>query len=385
MKQPIYLDNAATTQMDPKVLDAMLPYFLENFGNASSSSHVYGWTAAEAVDIAREQVAELIGAHSSEIIFTSGATESINLAIKGVFENYKEKGSHIITCVTEHRAVLDTCEWIENTGGKATYLPVNTEGFIDLAELEKEITSQTILISIMYANNETGTIQPVREIGELAKKHGVLFFTDATQAVGKTPIDVNEDDIDMLSLSAHKIYGPKGIGALYVRRKNPKVNISSQIHGGGHEKNMRSGTLNVPGIVGLGRACEICQMELESKQDAVGILRNLLERELLKIEGTSINGSQKHRLPNISNISFANVNGEALLLDICREIAISRGSACSSVTSKPSHVLKALGLSDEIALSSFRISLGRFTALSQIEFAIHNITRIVEDHRSIVG
>ncbi|MBE9462474.1 IscS subfamily cysteine desulfurase [Dyadobacter sp. UP-52] len=385
LKQPIYLDNAATTQMDPKVLDAMLPYFLENFGNASSSSHVYGWTAAEAVDIAREQVAELIGAHSSEIIFTSGATESINLAIKGVFENYKEKGSHIITCVTEHRAVLDTCEWIENTGGKATYLPVNTEGFIDLAELEKEITSQTILISIMYANNETGTIQPVREIGELAKKHGVLFFTDATQAVGKTPIDVNEDDIDMLSLSAHKIYGPKGIGALYVRRKNPKVNISSQIHGGGHEKNMRSGTLNVPGIVGLGRACEICQMELESKQDAVGILRNLLERELLKIEGTSINGSQKHRLPNISNISFANVNGEALLLDICREIAISRGSACSSVTSKPSHVLKALGLSDEIALSSFRISLGRFTALSQIEFAIHNITRIVEDHRSIVG
>ena len=371
--------------MDPKVLEAMLPYFLENFGNASSRSHVYGWTAEEAVDIAREQVAELIGAHATEIVFTSGATEAVNLAIKGTFENYAEKGNHIITCVTEHRAVLDTCEWIENTGGKVTYLPVNTEGFIDLAELEKEITSQTILISIMYANNETGTIQPVREIGELAKKHGVLFFTDATQAVGKTPIDVNEDDIDMLSLSAHKLYGPKGIGALYVRRKNPKVNISSQIHGGGHEKNMRSGTLNVPGIVGLGRACEICQMELENKQDAVGILRNLLERELLKIEGTSINGSQKYRLPNISNISFANVNGEALLLDICREIAISRGSACSSVTSKPSHVLKALGLSDEIALSSFRISLGRFTALSQIEFAIHNITRIVEDHRSIVG
>ncbi|MEO6687301.1 MAG: aminotransferase class V-fold PLP-dependent enzyme [Dyadobacter sp.] len=382
MKFPIYLDNAATTSVDPKVLDEMLPYFLENFGNASSNSHVYGWTAAEAVDIARQQVAELIGAHPSEIIFTSGATESINLAIKGVFENYKEKGNHIITCVTEHRAVLDTCEWVENTGGEVTYLPVNPEGLIDLAELENEITSKTILISIMYANNETGTIQPVQEISKLARKHGILFFTDATQAVGKIVIDVNEDGIDMLSLSAHKLYGPKGIGALYVRRKNPKVNISSQIHGGGHEKNMRSGTLNVPGIVGLGKACEICMMELGSEPGAIAVLRNVLERELLEMNGTKINGCMQNRLPNITNISFENVNGEALLLDICREIAVSRGSACSSVTTKPSHVLKALGLNNNLALSSFRFSLGRFTTLSQIEHAANKIRTIVENHRN---
>ncbi len=360
----------------------MLPYFLENFGNASSNSHVYGWTAAEAVDIARQQVAELIGAHPSEIIFTSGATESINLAIKGVFENYKEKGNHIITCVTEHRAALDTCEWIENTGGEVTYLPVDSEGLINLAELENAITSKTVLISIMYANNETGTIQPVQEISELARKHGILFFTDATQAVGKILIDVNEDGIDMLSLSAHKLYGPKGIGALYVRRKNPKVNISSQIHGGGHEKNMRSGTLNVPGIVGLGKACEICMMELGSEPGAIAVLRNVLERELLAINGTRLNGNLENRLPNITNISFENVNGEALLLDICREIAVSRGSACSSVTTKPSHVLKALGLNDNLALSSFRFSLGRFTTLSQIEHAANTIRTIVENHRN---
>ncbi|GLU53809.1 cysteine desulfurase family protein [Dyadobacter frigoris] len=382
MKLPVYLDNAATTPMDPKVLEEMLPYFLENFGNAASNSHVYGWTASEAVDIAREQVAELIGAHPSEIVFTSGATESINLAIKGVFENYKEKGNHIITCVTEHRAVLDTCEWVENTGGKVTYLPVNPEGVIELTELENAITSQTILISIMFANNETGTIQPVEEISKLARKHGILFFSDATQAVGKILIDVNEDGMDMLSLSAHKLYGPKGIGALYVRRRNPKVNISSQIHGGGHEKNMRSGTLNVPGIVGLGKACEICKMELESEPGAVAVLRNLLERELLKMEGTKKNGSMENRLPNITNISFEHVNGEALLLEICSEIAVSRGSACSSVTTKPSHVLKALGLSDTLALSSFRMSLGRFTTLSQIEYAVQTIRTIVENHRS---
>lgn len=384
LKLPVYLDNAATTPMDPIVLDEMLPYFLENFGNASSSSHVYGWTAAEGVDIARQQVAELIGAHPSEIVFTSGATESINLAIKGVFENYKEKGNHIITCVTEHRAVLDTCEWVEKTGGTVTYLPVNQEGLIDLVELEKAITNQTILISIMYANNETGTIQPINEISELAKKHGVLFFSDATQAVGKILIDVNEDGIDMLSLSAHKLYGPKGIGALYVRRRNPKVNISSQIHGGGHEKNMRSGTLNVPGIVGLGKACEICMMELASEPEAVAILRNLLERELLKIGGTKLNGDIENRLPNITNISFEDVNGEALLLEICNEIAISRGSACSSVTTKPSHVLKALGLSDNLAFSSFRFSLGRFTTISQIEYTVETIRTMVENHRSAV-
>lgn len=383
MKLPVYLDNAATTSMDPKVLDEMLPYFLENFGNASSNSHVYGWTAAEAVDIARQQIAELIGAHTSEIVFTSGATESINLAIKGVFENYKEKGNHIITCVTEHRAVLDTCEWIENMGGEITYLPVNPEGLIDLSELEKAITSQTILISIMYANNETGTIQPIQEISDLARKNDILFFSDATQAVGKILIDVNEDGIDMLSLSAHKLYGPKGMGALYVRRRNPKVTISSQIHGGGHEKNMRSGTLNVPGIVGLGKACEICMMELASEPDAIAVLRNILERELLKIDGTELNGSLENRLPNITNISFKNVNGEDFLIEICRKIAISRGSACSSVTTKPSHVLKAHGLSDNLALSSFRLSLGRFTILSEIEFAVETIRVIVENHRVV--
>lgn len=381
LKLPVYLDCAATTPMDTKVLEEMLPYFLENFGNAASNSHVYGWTAAEAVDIARQQVAELIGAHPSEIVFTSGATESINLAIKGVFENYKEKGNHIITCVTEHRAVLDTCEWVENSGGKVTYLPVDPKGLIDLDELENAITSQTVLISIMYANNETGIIQPVEEISKLARKHGILFFTDATQAVGKILIDVNEDGIDMLSLSGHKLHGPKGIGALYVRRKNPKVHITSQIHGGGHEKNMRSGTLNVPGIVGLGKACEICMMELASEPDATALLRNVLEQELLMIDGTKVNGSRENRLPNITNISFENVNGEALLLEICREVAVSRGSACSSVTTKPSHVLKALGLDDHLALSSFRLSLGRFTTISQINFAVETIKTIVKNHR----
>ncbi|MCF0058653.1 cysteine desulfurase family protein [Dyadobacter sp. CY356] len=383
MKLPIYLDNAATTPMDPKVLEEMLPYFLENFGNASSNSHVYGWTAAEAVDIARQQVAALIGAHPSEIVFTSGATESINLGIKGVFENYKEKGNHMITCVTEHRAVLDTCDWIENNGGKVTYLPVDPEGMIDLKALENAITSETVLISIMYANNETGTIQPVQKISEIARKHGVLFFSDATQAVGKIQIDVIEDGIDMLSLSGHKLYGPKGTGALYVRRKNPKVTLISQIHGGGHEKNMRSGTLNVPGIVGLGKACELCMLTLDSETTSIEIFRNSLERELLKIDGTKVNGSVKNRLPAISNISFAHVNGEDVLMKLCAEIAVSRGSACSSVTSKPSHVLMAMGLDENLALSSFRFSLGRFTTLSHIEVAIERIKTIVENHRGI--
>jgi cysteine desulfurase len=370
--------------MDPKVLESMMPYFLENFGNASSNAHVYGWTASEAVDIAREQVAELIGAHPTEIVFTSGATESVNLAIKGVFENYRTKGNHILTCVTEHQAVLDTCAWVEENGGKVTYLGVDSTGLIDLQELEKAITDQTILIAVMYANNEIGTIQPIREISTIAKNHDILFFTDATQAVGKIPVDVEEDGIDLLSISAHKLYGPKGTGALYVRRKNPKVNPASQIHGGGHEKNRRSGTLNVPGIVGLGKACELCMFELEDKFSISKDIRDKLEQELLKIEGSKVNGNLKNRLPHLTNISFEDVNGEDLLMEICTEIAVSRGSACSSVTSKPSHVLKALGLSDILALSSFRLSLGRFTTSSDIEFAVIKITEIIGKHRSAI-
>jgi len=384
LKLPVYLDYSATTPMDPKVLESMMPYFLENFGNASSNSHVYGWTASEAVDIAREQVAELIGAHPTEIVFTSGATESVNLAIKGIFENYKTKGNHIITCVTEHQAVLDSCAWVEENGGKVTYLNVNSIGLIDLQELEKAITDQTILISVMYANNETGTIQPIREISTIAKNQDVLFFTDATQAVGKIPVDVEEDGIDLLAISAHKLYGPKGMGALYVRRKNPKVNPASQIHGGGHEKNRRSGTLNVPGIVGFGKACELCMSDLESSYHKIKDLRNRLEQELLKIDGSKINGSTENRLPHITNISFENVNGEDLLMEICKEIAVSRGSACSSVTSKPSHVLKALGLSDARALSSFRISLGRFTTGSEVDYAVDKISEIIGKHRSVM-
>lgn len=381
MKLPVYLDNSATTPMDPLALDVMLPYFLENFGNASSRSHVYGWTAEEAVDIGRQQVADLIGAHPTEIIFTSGATESINLAVKGVFENSGSKGNHMITCVTEHQAVLDTCAWIEQNGGHVTYLPVSKEGLIDLNDLEKAITDRTLLISIMYANNETGTIQPIQEISAITRKHDVLFFSDATQAVGKIPVDVEKDGIDLLSISAHKLYGPKGIGALYVRRKNPIVVISSQIHGGRHEKNMRSGTLNVPGIVGFGKACELCQNELDGATTTIKYLRDKLEIELLKLAGTYVNGSRGNRLPHITNMSFDAVNGENLLLEICREVAASRGSACSSVTTRPSHVLKALGLSDSMALSSFRFSLGRFTTLSEIEESYRIITEIIEKHR----
>jgi cysteine desulfurase len=383
LKLPVYLDNSATTPMDPRVLDVMLPYFLENFGNASSSSHVFGWTSAEAVDIARGQVADLVGSHPNEIVFTSGATESINLAIKGVFEQYKSRGNHMITAVTEHRAVLDTCAWIEENGGEVTYLNVDASGLIDLHELEGAITDHTILVSLMYANNETGTIQRVREISRITRNHDILFFSDATQAAGKIPIHVEEDGIDLLAMSAHKLYGPKGTGALYVRRQRPKVTITSQIHGGGHEKNRRSGTLNVPGIAGFGKACELCRLEMETEAATVRALRDQLEQELLKMEGTQLNGNREHRLPNISNISFEHVNGEDLLLELCREVALSRGSACSSVTSRPSHVLKALGLSDSLALSSFRLSLGRFTTSFQIEYATGKIAEIIEKHRSL--
>lgn len=382
MKLPVYLDNSATTPMDPKVLETMLPYFLEKFGNAASRSHVYGWTAEEAVDIAREQVAELIGAHATEIVFTSGATEAINLAIKGAFEHYSEKGNHIITCVTEHRAVLDSCAWVEQNGGNVTYLPVAQNGLIDLEKLERAITKDTILISILYANNETGVLQPVADVSNIAKKHDILFFTDATQAAGKIPVNVNDDGIDMLAMSAHKLYGPKGTGALYVRKKNPKVTVSSQIHGGGHEKNMRSGTLNVPGIVGFGKACELSMQHMDAESRFLKQLRDQLEAEILLISGTHVNGCVEKRLPHISNISFQNVNGDQLLLELGTDVAISRGSACSSVTSKPSHVLSAMDIPDALALSSFRISLGRFTAPADIEFSANFFKEIVAKHRT---
>ncbi|HNH20804.1 MAG TPA: aminotransferase class V-fold PLP-dependent enzyme, partial [Ferruginibacter sp.] len=304
LKLPIYLDNNATTPMDPRVLEAMTPYFLDHFGNAASRNHPFGWAAEEAVDYAREQVAKLIGADPKEIIFTSGATEGDNLAIKGVFEMYASKGNHIITAVTEHKAVLDTCKHIEKLGGEVTYLPVNAEGLIDLKELEAAIKPTTILIAIMYANNEIGVVQPVKEISAIARKNGVLLFTDGTQAVGKIPVDVNKDGIDLMAFSAHKMYGPKGVGALYVRRKNPRVKVTAQMDGGGHERGMRSGTLNVPGIVGLGKACELCMLEMEEDTKRISKLRDKLETELMKLEEAYVNGSREHRLPHVSNISF---------------------------------------------------------------------------------
>lgn len=377
LKLPIYLDNNATTPMDPRVLETMTPYFLEHFGNAASRNHPFGWQAEEAVDYAREQVAKLIGADPKEIIFTSGATEGDNLAIKGVYEMYASKGNHIITATTEHKAVLDTCKHIEKIGGEVTYLQVNAEGLIDLKELEAAIKPTTILIAIMYANNEIGTIQPVKEISTLAKKHGVLFFTDGTQAVGKVPVDVIKDGIDLMAFSAHKMYGPKGVGALYVRRKNPRVKVTAQMDGGGHERGMRSGTLNVPGIVGFGKACEICRLDMEEDNKRISKLRDHLETELLKLEEAYVNGSREHRLPQVTNISFKHVEGEGLLMGFNKNIALSSGSACTSASLEPSYVLKALGLGDDLAHSSLRFGLGRFTTDEQIEYTIKAISETV--------
>ncbi len=377
LKLPIYLDNNATTPMDPRVLEAMTPYFLEHFGNAASRNHPFGWEAEEAVDYAREQVAKLIGADPKEIIFTSGATEGDNLAIKGVYEMYATKGNHIITATTEHKAVLDTCKHIEKIGGEVTYLQVNKEGLIDLKELEAAIKPTTILIAIMYANNEIGTIQPVREISALAKKHGVLFFTDGTQAVGKVPVDVNKDGIDLMAFTAHKMYGPKGVGALYVRRKNPRVKVTAQMDGGGHERGMRSGTLNVPGIVGFGKACELCRLDMEEDTKRISKLRDYLETELMKLEEAYINGSTEHRLPHVTNISFKHVEGEGLLMGFNKNIALSSGSACTSASLEPSYVLKALGLGDDLAHSSLRFGLGRFTTEEQIDYTIKAISETV--------
>ena len=382
MKQPIYLDNNATTPLDPRVLEAMLPYFTEKFGNAASRNHAFGWVAEEGVDYAREQVAKLIGCTEKEVIFTSGATEADNLAIKGVFEMYKEKGNHIITAVTEHKAVLDTCKHLEKNGARVTYLGVKEDGLIDLGELEAAMTPETILVSIMYGNNEIGVIQPVKEISAIAHKHGALFMTDATQAVGKIPVDVNADGIDLMAFSAHKMYGPKGVGALYVRRKNPRVKVTSQMDGGGHERGMRSGTLNVPGIVGLGKACELCRLEMESETIRLSALRDKLESTLNKMEESYVNGNTQHRLPHVANISFKYVEGEGLMMAMS-DLAVSSGSACTSASLEPSYVLKSLGLSDDLAHSSIRYGLGRFTTEEEIDQAIAVTEKAVNHLREL--
>ncbi len=384
LKLPVYLDHNATTPCDPRVVEAMMPYFTHQFGNASSRTHSFGWQAEEAVELAREQTAKLIGAEPKEIVFTSGATESDNLAIKGVFENYATKGNHIITIVTEHKAVLDSCKHIEKKGAEITYLGVNAEGLINLTELEAAIKPDTVLLSIMYANNETGTIQPVNEIGAIAKKHGVLFFTDATQAIGKIHVDVIKDGIDMLALSAHKFYGPKGTGAIYLRRKNPRVKLATQLDGGGHERGVRSGTLNVPGIVGLGKAAELALQEMKSEAKRVSGLRDKLEEAFLRLGGTFVNGSRINRLPHVSNISFGELEGQSLMMSFHKDIAVSSGSACTSASMEPSYVLKAHGLSDELAHSSIRFSVGRFTTEEEIDFAIEKVTKAVMNKRELV-
>ncbi len=377
LKLPIYLDNNATTPMDPRVLEAMTPYFLTHFGNAASRNHPFGWEAEEAVDYAREQVAKLIGADPKEIIFTSGATEGDNLGIKGVYEMYTSKGNHIITATTEHKAVLDTCKHIEKMGGDITYLTVKPDGLIDLKELEAAIKPTTILIAIMYANNEIGTVMPMKEISAIARKHGVLVFTDGTQAVGKIPVDVNKDGIDLMAFTAHKMYGPKGVGALYVRRKNPRVKVTAQIDGGGHERGMRSGTLNVPGIVGFGKACELCRLDMEEDTKRISKLRDKLETALLQLEESYVNGSREFRLPHVTNISFKHVEGEGLLMGFNKNIALSSGSACTSASLEPSYVLKALGLGDDLAHSSLRFGLSRFTTEEEVDYTIKAISETV--------
>jgi cysteine desulfurase len=383
VKLPVYMDNHATTAVDPRVLEAMLPYFNEKFGNAASRNHEFGWRAEEAVETARGQIARLIDAHPKEIIFTSGATESDNLAIKGVAEMYREKGNHIVTQVTEHKAVLDTCKRLEKSGYDVTYLPVEKDGRINLDTLRQAITSKTVLISIMYANNEIGVIQPIEEIGKIAKEKGILFHVDAVQAVGKIPVDVQKDGIDLLSISAHKLYGPKGVGALYVRRKNPRVQLSAMIDGGGHERGMRSGTLNVPGIVGLGKACEICQKEMAAEGLRLGRLRDKLKEALESgLDKTSVNGSLAHRLPNNLNISFACVEGESLLMGI-NDVAVSSGSACTSAAIEPSYVLKALGVSEDLAHSSIRFGLGRFNTEEEVDYVAGRVVETVKRLREL--
>lgn len=376
MKTPIYLDHNATTPVDKRVLETMLPYFTEKFGNASSRTHAFGWVAEDAVKTAREQVAQLINCLAQEIIFTSGATEAINLAIKGVWENYQTKGKHIITLKTEHKAVLDTCKSLERKGAEVTYLSVDREGLIDLEELKNALTPQTILVAVMYANNETGVIQPIKQIADLVHANNSIFMCDATQAVGKINCDVEDDHIDLMCLSAHKFYGPKGIGALYVRRKNPRVTLYPQIDGGGHERGLRSGTLNVTGIVGLGKACEIAQQEMWDDSIRISKLRTKLEQHLCDLPNVFINGSTKHRLFNVTNITFQGVRSETLINKI-PNIALAMGSACTSAIAEPSHVLKAMGMSDEDSYSAVRFSLGKYTAEAEINEVIEIVSRII--------
>ena len=383
IKLPIYFDNHATTPVDPRVLEAITPYFTEKFGNAASRNHEFGWVAEEAVENARAQIAKLIGATPKEIVFTSGATESTNLAIKGVAEMYREKGNHIITQVTEHKATLDTCKRLEKYGYEVTYLPVEKDGRINLDQLRKAITPKTILISIMYANNEIGTVQPVAEIGKIAKEKGVFFHVDGVQAVGKIPVDVQKDGIDLMSISAHKIYGPKGVGALYVRRKNPRVQLSAQIDGGGHERGMRSGTLNVTGIIGLGKACEIAGQEMAAESAKLFKMRERLRESIMsQLDETFINGSMEHRLPHNINISFAYVEGESLLMGI-NDIAVSSGSACTSATLEPSYVLKALGVGEDLAHTSIRFGLGRFNTDEEVDYVANRVVETVSRLREL--
>jgi cysteine desulfurase len=383
MKLPIYMDYHATTPVDQRVLDAMVPYFTQDFGNAASRNNAFGWVAEEAVEDARKQVADLIGANAKEVIFTSGATESNNLAIKGVAEMYREKGNHIITCVIEHKAVIDTCKKLEKQGARVTYLPVQKDGRIDIDELRAAITDKTILITIMTANNEIGVLQPVAEIGAIAKEKGILFHTDAVQAAGKVPFDVNQVKADLVSISAHKMYGPKGVGALYVRRRNPRVLLAEQINGGGHERGMRSGTLNVPGIVGLGRAAAICKAEMASETERLRKLRDRLNEKFHEnLDEIYINGSMEHRLPHNLNISFAYVEGESLLMGI-NDVAVSSGSACTSASLEPSYVLKALGAGDDLAHSSIRFGLGRWTTEEEVDYVVDKLTNVVRRLREM--
>lgn len=385
LQLPVYLDNNATTACDPRVVETMLPYFTQHFGNAASRSHAYGWAAEEAVDNAREQLARLTGAEKGEIIFTSGATEADNLALKGVFDMYRRKGNHIITVTTEHKAVLDTCKHLEKLGAAVTYLPVNGQGLISLDDLEKALLPTTILIAVMYANNETGVVQPVKAISDLAKRNNIIFFSDAAQAVGKIPVNVNENGIDLMAFSAHKMYGPKGVGALYIRRKNPRVKLTAQLDGGGHEKGNRSGTLNVPGIVGFGKAAELAMVEMEAESVRLNRLRNKLEQELLSLNEVEVNGDKNRRLPHVCNLSFSDTESEGLMMNLHKNVAVSSGSACTSASMEPSYVLKAMGLSDASAYASLRFSLGRFTTEEEIDYAIGEIKKAVKAAREVLS
>jgi len=382
-KLPVYMDNNSTTRTDPRVLEAMMPYFTEKFGNSASRNHAYGWETEEGVDLAREQVASIINASSKEIIFTSGATESNNLAIKGVAAMYKKKGNHIISAVTEHKAVIDTCMRLERDGCSVTFLPVDKYGIVSPQQVADAITDKTVIVSIMAANNEIGTVHPLKEIGAICKAKGVLFHTDATQTVGKIPMDVEDMGIDLLSMTAHKMYGPKGVGALYVRRKDPRVRLDAMLDGGGHERGMRSGTLNVTGIVGMGMAAEICRKELHSESERLLKLRNRLHDGInSKLEDAYLNGHPIHRLPGNLNISFAFVEGEGLMMGI-KDVAVSSGSACTSASLEPSYVLKALGLGDELAHSSIRFGLGRFNTEEEVDFVINDVVRAVNHLRDM--